>query len=117
MDTMDTAEVETCLSSKPWRMPIVEDSAMHVEQRFGVIERKSHSTVTRVCGYMTMASILDAIRVDAGCGPLRGTSQWIPIATIVIDVFQIEGMDMSGEVTGKCGWLVCWIRGRADYLV
>jgi hypothetical protein len=36
--------------------------------------RESHGTVTRVCGYMTMASILDAIGVDAGCWPLRGTS-------------------------------------------
>jgi hypothetical protein len=101
MDAIDTAEVETCLGSKSYRMPIVDRLGMHVEQRFGVIERKSHGTVTRVCGYMTMASILDAIGVDAGCGPLRGTCQWIAIATIVIDVFQIEGMDVSGEVTGK----------------
>lgn len=52
---------------------------------------------------MTMASILDALGVDARCGPLRGTSQWIAIATIIIDVFQIEGMDVSGEVAGRYG--------------
>jgi hypothetical protein len=36
---------------------------------------------------MTMTSILDAVGVDARCGPLRGTSQWIAIPTIIIDVF------------------------------
>lgn len=49
-----------------------------------------------------MTSVLDSIGVDAGCGLLRGTSQRIPIATIIINVFQIEGMDVSGEVTEKC---------------
>lgn len=52
---------------------------------------------------MTMASILDALGVDARCGPLRGTGQWIAVATIIIDVFQIEGMDVSGEVAGRYG--------------
>lgn len=52
---------------------------------------------------MTMASILDALGVDARCGPLRGTSQWIAVATIIVDVFQIEGMDVSGEVAGRYG--------------
>lgn len=65
---------------------------------------------------MTMASILDTIRVDARCGLLRGTSQWIAIAAIVIDVFQIEGMDVSGEVTGKCGWLVFEFDGGMAYI-
>lgn len=52
---------------------------------------------------MTMASILNAVGVDARCGSLRGTSQWIAIATIIIDVFQIEGMDVSGEVARRYG--------------
>lgn len=52
---------------------------------------------------MAMASILDAVGVDARCGSLRGTSQWIAIATIIIDVFQIEGMDVSGEVARRYG--------------
>lgn len=72
-------------------------------REFGGIERKSHGTVIKVCGCVTMASILDALGVDARCGPLRGTSQWIAIATIIIDVFQIEGMDVSGEVAGRYG--------------
>lgn len=49
-----------------------------------------------------MASILDAVGVDARCGPLRGTSQWVTIATIIIDIFQIEGVDVSGEVAENC---------------
>lgn len=63
---------------------------------------------------MTVASILYAIGVDARCGPLRGTSQWITIATIIIDVFQIEGMDVSGEVAGRYRWLVFEYDGSMD---
>jgi len=45
-----------------------------------------------------ITSILDAIRVDTRCGPLRGTSYRIAITAIVVDVFQIEGMNVTGEV-------------------
>lgn len=60
-----------------------------------------------------MTSVLDSIGVDAGCGLLRGTSQRIPIATIIINVFQIEGMDVSGEVTGRYRWLVVECNGKS----
>lgn len=63
---------------------------------------------------MTMASILDAIGVDAGCRPLRGTSQWVAIATIIIDVFQIECMNMSGEVAERYCGLVFECDGSMD---
>lgn len=78
------------------------------------MEGKSHGTVITVCGCVTMASILDAIGVNAGCGPLRGTSQWVAIATIIIDVFQIEGMDVAGEVAGRYRWLVFEYGGSLD---
>lgn len=85
-------------------MPTVDGRGQVCRRReFGNIESKSHGTVIKVCGCMTMASILNAVGVDARCGSLRGTSQWIAIATIIIDVFQIEGMDVSGEVARRYG--------------
>ena len=82
-------------------MPTVERPGQASRTTLGFVERKSNGTVVDACRCMMMASVLDSIGVDAGCRPLRGTSQWIPIATIIINVFQIEGMDVSGEVTGR----------------
>lgn len=59
---------------------------------------ESHSTIISVGMCVVMTSILDAIGVDTGCGSLRGSSERIAVAAIVVDVFQIEGMNVTGEV-------------------
>lgn len=46
-----------------------------------------------------MATVLNAIRVDTRCRTLRGTSHGIAVATVIVDVFQIESMDVTGEVS------------------
>lgn len=45
-----------------------------------------------------MSTVLDAIRVDARRWALRGTSHGVAVATVIVDVFQVESMDMTGEV-------------------
>lgn len=46
-----------------------------------------------------MTTVLDAIRVDAGRRVLRGTRHRVAVATVIVDVFQVEGMDVTGEVS------------------
>lgn len=48
-----------------------------------------------------MATVLNAIRVDTWCRALRGTSHGVAVATVIVDVFQVESMDVTGEVTEK----------------
>lgn len=54
--------------------------------------------MVRLSVIVTVASILDAIRVDAGSRTLRGAGQGIPVATLVVDVFEVECMDVAWEV-------------------
>lgn len=54
----------------------------------------------RVAVTVAVTSILDALRVDTGSRTLRGASQGIPVATLVVDVFEVECMDVSWEVPG-----------------
>lgn len=42
--------------------------------------------------------MLDAIRVDTRCRALRGSSHGVTIATVIVDVFQIESVDVTREV-------------------
>lgn len=43
-----------------------------------------------------MATVLNAIRVDTWCRALRGTSHGVAVATVIVDVFQVESMDVTG---------------------
>lgn len=45
-----------------------------------------------------MATILDTIGVDTRCRALRGTSHGVAVATVIVDVFQVESMNVAGEV-------------------
>jgi hypothetical protein len=82
------------------KVPTVGRLGQAIRTRVRGIERKSHGTIGLACGCLVKASILDAIGVDAWSGPLSSTGQWIAIPTFIKDVFQIEGMDVSGEVAG-----------------
>lgn len=47
---------------------------------------------------VVVAPVLNPIRVNTGRWTLRRTSHGITVAAIVVDVFQVEGMDVTGEV-------------------
>lgn len=74
----------------------------------GWLGTKSHSTVIRVDWWVDwwvgwwvgVTSPQDATGVDTRCGWLVGSGS---VAATVVYIFQIEGMDVTGEITGK--WL------------
>ena len=59
---------------------------------------ESHSAIIPVCVCVVVTSVLNAIRVDTGCGSLGCSSERIAVAAIIVDVFQVEGVDVTGEV-------------------
>lgn len=46
-----------------------------------------------------VTSILNTFRVDTRGRALSGTSHGVTIATIIVDVFQVERMNVTGEVS------------------
>lgn len=72
-------------------------------------QRTRASNRAIAAGRIVMATVLDTIRVDARCRALRGTSHGVAIATVIVDVFQVESMDMTGEVS-KNGILVAFLQ-------
>lgn len=48
---------------------------------------------------VVVAPVLNPIRVNTGRRTLRRTGHGITVAAIVVDVFQVEGMDVTGEVS------------------
>lgn len=52
------------------------------------------------CVGVTVTSILDAIGEDPRCASLVGSGS---VAAIVVYIFQIEGMDVTGEITEDSG--------------
>lgn len=46
----------------------------------------------------SITPVLDAIRVDARRRVLSGAGRGVTIATVIVDVFQVESVYMTGEV-------------------
>lgn len=53
-----------------------------------------------------MTTVLDAIRVDTGGRALHCTSHGVTIAAVIVDVFKVESMDVTGEVSARSKGLV-----------
>lgn len=61
---------------------------------------RSDGAVIAGIGVTRVTTALDAIRVHTRRRSLGRASQRIPIASVVVYIFQVEGVNVSGEVPG-----------------
>jgi hypothetical protein len=47
--------------------------------------------------------MLDALRVNAWSRALCGASHRVAVTTLIVHIFEVESMNMSGEVPGNSG--------------